>query len=136
MYGRRNLHHVYEACLHMFLDKYKPKKTEGSISNVKRMDSSFLPPCSHTLKEKIQRTNFVIGKWSSSTLVSPPDVNPENSGWHLDDENCFELTWFVGNGTPKFVDITHVADDRDDMESDIEEESDSDDSSCYSDDDN
>ena len=76
IYGKKQFSSVDEVRLDMFLKKYKPKGINATISCVKKMDGSYLPPCSRTVCEKVRRTNYIAGIWMSSTMSSPPDRSP------------------------------------------------------------
>ena len=65
------------------------------------MDCSFLPPCFQVLKQKIERTNLIAGKWISSVLPNPPEISPIRSGWILDNEGLYKINWFEGNMSPR-----------------------------------
>ena len=50
LYGKPKFNSVDEVRLKLFLKKYQPKKKEVAISCVKKMEGSFLPPCSSVLQ--------------------------------------------------------------------------------------
>ena len=60
LYEKPKLNFVTEVRLELFLKKYQPKKKEVVISFVKKIDSSFLPPCTSN------RTNHTAEKLLSS----------------------------------------------------------------------
>lgn len=110
MYGKKNFNSVNKLRLELFLQKYKPKNG-GVISCVKKMDGSFLPPCYQVLKQKINRTNLITGKWLSSVLPNPPDLAPTHSGWILDSESRYKINWFEGDMSPRCLDVYTEEDD-------------------------
>ena len=80
------------------------------------MDCSFLPPCYQVLKQKLNRTNLIIGEWLSSDLPNHPDIVPTHSGCILDCENRYKINWFEGD-SPKCLDVYT----EEDSEADISE---------------
>ena len=48
---------------------------------MKKFDEGQLLTCSHVLKEKIKRSNYITGVWLSSVFLSPPYPAPLNYGW-------------------------------------------------------
>ena len=48
--GKPKFNSVDEVRLELFLKKYQPKKKKVVISCVKKMEGSFLPPCSSVLQ--------------------------------------------------------------------------------------
>ena len=60
MYGNKKLATVNEVRLEMFLNKYKQKKENASLTaNIKAMDAEFLPPCLKVLLHKIKRSSII-----------------------------------------------------------------------------
>ena len=115
MYGMKNFTSINEARLELFLRKYKPKR-DNVISCLKKIDESFLPPCSRVVKEKVRRTNFIAGKWLYSSSEAVPLMKPENSGWVLDNQGTYRLKWFDGEVAPGSLEIILTQDDVDNDE--------------------
>ena len=105
IYGKKKITSVNEVRLDIFLQKYKPKNDDDAISCVKKMDGSFLPPCSRVVKQKLRRTNLIVGKWISSISPNPPSMSPINSGWILDNDGHYRLNWFEGDMSPSSLDV-------------------------------
>ena len=64
----------------MFLRKYGTKKC---LTKIKKLDTNTLPTSSKVLNNKILRTKFASSMWVSTTLSSPPQLDPELFGWKL-----------------------------------------------------
>ena len=96
MYGKTKCESVDDARLDTFFKRYKPKKNDSPISCVRKMDGSFLPPCSHIVLEKLKRTNYVCSIWLNAFGAHPPDFNPENCGWVMK-EGAYKILWFEGD---------------------------------------
>ena len=100
VYGKKKMESVNEVRLQVFASKYKQKKNgTKSITDVKSMDGSAMPPCYQVLLEKIKRTAFVASRWYSSTMPIEPVVSPADHGWVLHDGK-FEIKWFDGETAP------------------------------------
>ena len=80
VYGKRRLCSVDDVRLQIFIDKYKQKKLNQSITCVKRFDGTSIPPCSKVLREKMRRTIFITKRWFSSVGAFEPLVSPLNYG--------------------------------------------------------
>ena len=105
---------VAEIRLEMFLKKYKPKIGKHPISCAKRMDGSYLPPCSPVILQKLSRTNYVRSVWLNAHKASLPNFLPSECGWVVQDD-CYRLKWYDGEASATTVeDICH-----DDSENDI-----------------
>eukprot|EP00794_Sanderia_malayensis_P002174 gene2174-2470_t len=110
MYGKGRLHNLDEARTDIFLERYKVKRDDDPISRVKKLDGSMLPPCSRVLWQKFLRTYYVAKQWISSTEATPPDVQPTDFGWKLDN-GCYRLVWFDGETAPTSLEIVYDKDD-------------------------
>ena len=107
MYGKSKLTSVDQARLEIFLAKYKPKKrTDGLINQqqLKKMDSTMMPPCSKVLMQKIRRCIFITNIWQNATRAEPTTYVPTDFGWHLEDGK-YNIQWFDGDVAPKIVDV-------------------------------
>ena len=104
IYGRPKVEIVDQARFDIFVEKYRPKGNEESLSCVKKLDGSSLPPCSKTLLEKIKRTKFITAMWMSSNQPHPPQQNPESSGWLLRNGK-YQILWYQEEASPKLVDV-------------------------------
>ena len=124
VYGKKKLTSINEVRFQIFLDKYKQKKKKNqSITDVKTMDGSSMPPCFKVLKEKIKRTSLVASKWYSSTDPYEPDMPPECHGWIIH-EGKYKMKWFEGPAAPKSLDIvlTDAGSEDEDEENDGDKE--------------
>ena len=73
LYGKPKFNAVNGVRLELFLKKYRPKKKEELVTIcVKKMEGSFLPSCASVLKQKVNRTNHIAGKFLSSWASHPP----------------------------------------------------------------
>ena len=107
MYGKSKLTSVDQARLEIFLAKYKPKKrTDGLINQqqLKKMDSTMMPPCSKVLMQKIKRCSFITSIWQNATRAEPTTYAPTDFGWYLEDGK-YNIQWFDGDVAPKIVDV-------------------------------
>jgi len=80
--------------LDMFLQRFKPKRNAQTLSCVKCMDGSALPPCRSVLKMKFERMIYICNIWLNATLASPPNLLPEEYGFLLK-ENCYRIEWSI-----------------------------------------
>eukprot|EP00794_Sanderia_malayensis_P015514 gene15514-17096_t len=110
MYGKGRLHNIDEARTDIFMERYKVKRDDDPISCVKKLDGSMLPPCSRVLWQKFLRTYYAAKQWMSSTEATPPDVQPTDFGWKLDN-GCYRLVWFDGETAPRSLEIVYDKDD-------------------------
>ena len=58
----------------------------------KKMDSCSLPLCSRVIKDKIKRTNNICSIWNNATTANPPNFQPENCGWVLEN-SMLKIKW-------------------------------------------
>ena len=61
------------------------KKSNQSITCVRKFDGTSIPPCSKVLREKMRRTIFITKIWFSSVDAFEPLLSPLNYGWTLED---------------------------------------------------
>ena len=106
LYGNSKCSSVSELRLETFLQKYKPKKSENPISCVKKMDSSFLPPCSAVIREKVKRCHYITSMWLSSVSAHPPSLSPDNYGWIYNVAGQYEVSWFDCDMSPPSLHLT------------------------------
>ena len=122
VYGKKKLTSIDEVRLQVFASKYKPKKNgTRSITDVKSMDGSAMPPCSRVLQEKINRTSLVASKWFSSTEPFEPAMSPPEYGWIFQDGK-YKIKWFEGAVAPRSLDIILNDVEEDEEEEGVEEE--------------
>ena len=107
MYGRKKTNSVNQACLKIFVTKYKPKKGSASLNQIqaKKLDSSIMPPCSKVLHQKIQRCISVANIWTNSLRTKPTPHLPTSFGWTLDEDGTYCIKWFEGDVAPKIVEV-------------------------------
>ncbi|CAH0563074.1 unnamed protein product [Brassicogethes aeneus] len=74
------------------------KNNEKFIKKVKGFDSTHIPPCWKSLKQKLLRTIFVNSMYQNATKPDFINFSAENSGWLLLD-GFLKPTWFVGDST-------------------------------------
>ena len=72
LYGTKRLASVDKARLKMFLRKYETKNLSKSLTKIKKLDATTLPPCCKVLHNNILRAKFASSMWVSSILSSPP----------------------------------------------------------------
>ena len=129
VYGKKKVTSINEVRLQVFASKYKQKKNgTKSITDVKSMDGSAMPPCYRVLLEKIKRTAFVASRWYSSTMPIEPAASPADHGWVFGDDGKYRIKWFDGETAPRSLDIilNDVVDEEEDNsdENDDSEETD------------
>ncbi|CAG4953971.1 unnamed protein product [Parnassius apollo] len=98
------------------------QNNEKFMKRMKGFDSTHIPPCWKSLKQKLLRTIFVNSMWLNATEPNCIKFNAENNGWLLLD-GVLKPTWFLGDSTPTQVesvlcDSTNKSSDNDD-DSDI-----------------
>ena len=114
VYGKRKLTSINEVRLQIFASKYKPKKNgTKSITDVKSMDGSSMPPCQRVLQQKIKRTNLVATRWCAATEPFEPVMSPYDYGLDCEDKE-YRIKWFEGEAAPRSLDI--MLEDADDEE--------------------
>ena len=100
LYGKPKFNCVDEVRLELFLKKYQPEKKEEELINcAKKMDGSFVPPCTSVLQQNTNRTNHITGKLLLSRTSHPAISNPLNCGWELSNKQ-WEIKWFEGDIKP------------------------------------
>ena len=114
VYGKKNLSSIDEVRLHIFADKYKPKKENQCITNVKKLDGSSMA-VRWQFEEKVKRTSFVASRWLSSIEPLEPPMSPLDYGWKLVDGQ-YRINWFDGEAAPNSLDIILNDDDGDNEE--------------------
>ena len=100
LYCTKRLASVDEARLEMFLRNYEIKNLNKSLTKIKKLDATTLPPCSKVLHNKILRTKFVSSMWVAATLSSQPQMDQESFGWKLAN-GSYQIPWFDGEESPK-----------------------------------
>ena len=96
LYGTNRLASVEE----IFLREYETKNLNKSLTKIKKLGATTLPPCSKVLHNKILRTKFVSSVWVSATLSYPPQMDPESFGWKLVN-GSYQKSWLDGEESPK-----------------------------------
>ena len=70
------------------------------MDNMKKVDCVLLPPCSKTLWNKTQRSNYIgIMRGNADTSDPVTSLNPLDYGWMKGDD-CYEHNWFPGSALP------------------------------------
>lgn len=100
--------------MEIFLDKYRPKKGEEQIAKVRKLDASMMPPCKRVMWNKFRRTQLIARRWLSTADPHPPDDNPEDFGWKLQDGN-YKINWFDGDTLPNIMEVV-LSEDLDEAE--------------------
>lgn len=119
IYGVNNCNSVNTARLLLFQKSFAIKSTNDNFMNtIKNFDSSLIPPCWKSLKQKIQRTIYVNSMWENATDADCIKFSAHESGWQLIDGKFVPL-WFEGDSTPVFVEDVLLNDENvdDDIES-------------------
>ena len=94
---------VNDARLLMFQNRFTSTSVaEYFMKNVKRFDSTQLPPCWKSLKQKVLRTIYVNSMWQNATEANCINFSPEQCGWTVND-NKIKPLWFEGDPTPLLV---------------------------------
>lgn len=140
---------VNDARLLIFQNQFTSTSiAEYFMKNVNRFDSTQLPPCWKSLKQKIFRTIYVTSMWQNATEANCVNFLPEQCGWTVND-NKIEPLWFEGDPTPLLVEdivmveldeveyneIDHDDDDHNDNDDDNYNNNDDDDHDDNDDDD-
>ena len=70
------------------------------MANLKKVDCALLPPCSKTIKNKLQRAHYVSLIWGSVESANPAyQRDPLEYGWK-DKDGCYIPDWFSGPPYP------------------------------------
>lgn len=93
------------------------------MANVKRVDCALLPPCSKTVRNKLQRAHYVSIIWGNADTAYPPQLDPLQYGWSIKNQ-CYVPEWFEEPALPDDLQESQIDDQTDD----------SDDSNAWSDD--
>ena len=113
-YGERKLTSINEVRLQIIASKYKPKKNgTKSITGVKSIYGSSMPPGQRVLQQKIKRTNLVATRWCAATEPFEPVMSPSDYGLDCEDKE-YRIKWFEGEAAPRSLDI--MLEDADDEE--------------------
>lgn len=100
MYGIKNCQCVNVATFLLFNKMYATtRNNERFMKNIKGFDSTHIPPCWKSFKQKLLRTIFVNSMWQNATDCIK--FSAENCDWILD--GFLKPTWFVGDLTPMQV---------------------------------
>lgn len=78
------------------------QNNEKFMKIMKGFDSTHIPPCWKSLKQKLVRTIFVNPMWLNATEPNCIKFSAENNGWLLLD-GFLKPTWFLGDSTPTQV---------------------------------
>lgn len=87
MYSRPKLSKVNDVGLALFEQKYAPtsKATAHPLDKMKGVNPSGMPPCHSSLVNKVRRANYIAYLWKNASNRNPSDLNPEEHGWLLKD---------------------------------------------------
>lgn len=103
MHGVKNCITVNDARYRIFQKAYAAVKSDNQfLRKIKSFDSTLIPPCWKSLKQKNLRTIFVNSMWLNATDADCIKLNPEECGWFK--ENHLKPRWFVGDATPLQID--------------------------------
>jgi hypothetical protein len=85
MYGIKNCQSVNVARFLMFSKMYATtRNNEKFMKNIKDFDSTHIPPCWKSFKQKLLRTIFVNSMWQNATEPDCIKFSAENCDWILD----------------------------------------------------
>lgn len=109
------------------------QNNEKFMKRIKGFDSTHIPPCWKSLKQKLLRTIFVNSMWLNATEPNCIQFSAENNGWLLLN-GLLKPTWFLGDSTPTQVesvvcDSANKSSNNDDNSNNCSDESDSSDDS-------
>lgn len=125
---------VNDARLLIFQDKFKSTSVaEYFMKNIRKFDSTQIPPCWKSLKQKILRTIYVTSMWQNATEANNLKFAPEQCGWEVND-NKIEPLWFEGEPTPLLVEEIVMVEPNDNDDDDYNYEDDEHDDDIGSDD--
>lgn len=103
IYGIKNCKSVNNARFQIFQKTYaNTKNNEKFLRKIKGFDSSQIPPCWKSLKNKMLRTIYINCMWKNATNSDCVTLKAEDCGWLLD--NILKPRWFNGDPTPLNVD--------------------------------
>lgn len=120
MYTIKNCSNVNTARSIIFHKTYTSKKNnENLIKKIRGFDSTNIPPCFESLKQKILRTIFVTAMWKNATNQECITLRPEQCGWLMRD--ILEPIWFEGNPTPLSVEDILKNDPSDDTDAESDD---------------
>lgn len=103
MYGLPMCQSVNAARFLLFNKIYASKQNnEKFMKRIKGFDSTIIPPCWKSLKQKLLRTIFVNSMWLNAIEPNCIKFSAENNGWLVLD-GLLKPTWFLGDSTPTQV---------------------------------
>lgn len=117
-----NCNSVNDARLFIFQNKFAPTSAaEYFMRNVKKFDSTQIPPCWNSLKQKILRTIYVTSMWQNATEANCVNLSLEECGW-TNDNNKIEPFWFESDPTPLLIeDIVSVEIEHNEIDHDTDD---------------
>lgn len=103
LYGIQRCTSVNAARMQCFENLYANSKvSEKFLRKVKGFDSSIIPPCLKSLRQKILRTIFATSMWKKATEAKCVKLEPLECGW-MQNGKTIEPLWFKGEPAPKKV---------------------------------
>ncbi|KAK4317433.1 hypothetical protein Pmani_011441 [Petrolisthes manimaculis] len=76
------------------------KNQAAPMKNLKKVDCALLPPCSKTVRNKLQRAHFVSIVWGNTESAHPDgELDPCDYGWQMKGGNYVPV-WFSGPSVP------------------------------------
>ena len=94
----------YARCLAFMRMVYGTTTKPLSLSKIKRINCTSIPPCSKTLLNHIRRSNYVAKLWKRAEQADPTEVEPAVKYDWTEMENGLEPEWFVGYSLPDSLD--------------------------------
>lgn len=98
---------VNKGRLELFEKAFKNKSNNEAVfkNQIIGLDASSMPPTKQELLQQIKRTMYISSVWCNAHMRSPTDLEPENCGWTIIDNNYVHY-WFDGPQSPSFEDIS------------------------------
>lgn len=117
MYGVGKCRSVNSARFQIFQNNYQTKKSnEQFIKKMKGFDSTRIPPCWRSLKQKVLRTIYVTSMWQNATESTCTLFDSMECGWKIDG-GILKPIGFVGDPSPLRVEDVLKVDIGDENES-------------------
>lgn len=137
LYNEKKINDINLARLHIFEKTYKMKDVDMSKTfkiDLANYDACNLPPCYTELEQHLFRTRYITQLWSNAHSATPTELDATHFGWS-DKDGKLDFTWFSGNQLPELSDVIlheptteSASTTEEDIESDIEWDSDSEES--------
>lgn len=123
IYGFKNCSDVNLARLLNFEKQFATQVNEEQFfKKVKNYDSSLMPSCWKSLKQKNLRTIYVTSMWQNATNKNCILYDISECGWICNDNDGIRPNWFEGSPTPLLVEGILLNDEKENESEDEDED--------------